>query len=260
MTLRHVLVEGPDDVAALCELSTRLLGCAGSPRAQGVPRPERSAVRLTSNGAEVQIRAATAAKDSIPRALVFGSLPPQLVDDEAQVDRVAFFFDPDADAPNAFVDRVDRELRKNLQRWIATREAPDRWTLARPNEAAVSLRAVAWGADGPPIGGLDDFQNLERLLCRVMGTAYPDLETCVAAWLAQITAKRRDLSLRAPKWKTAVLLWAALVDEAATSDAGIPSRFLGQHKHALGGDFFADHVAPRVQAAGLDEPLAWTFG
>lgn len=267
MTQRLVLVEGPDDVAALCELSARLFACSPEGRsASGAPRVERDVVRVTPGRVRVQLRAALNAKDGIPKALVaaFGSFGPQIESDEACIDRVAFLYDPDGDRPGAFVDRVHAELQ-TLQTgttpWKVTREpGGESWTLERASEAPVSLRGIAWTADGPVPGGLDDLHNLERLLCRVMGAAYPDQEPRVVAWLTEIRAARVSLGLKAPKWKAAVLLWAALVDEAATGDAGIASRFLGQHKRKGCDDFFATYVAPQVEGAGLRESLAWIFG
>lgn len=257
--MRLVLVEGPDDVAALIEIGRRKFraGQGGAPTA---PRLERTS-QLRLGDVTIALRSAPSGKDSLPEAVTkaFEQLPPQVAGDEARHDRLAFVFDPDGDAPDAFVDRVHTALSglaSVASPWEVTREAPERWLLRRAGEEAVALRGIAWRADGPTLGGLDDFQNLERLLCRVLGSAYPDLEPKVATWLGEIRAVRGPT--KALKWKAAVLLWAALVDEAATSDAGIASRFLGQHKFP-GGDGFGRFVAPQLEAVGLVESLAWVF-
>jgi len=258
---RLVLVEGPDDVAALLEIGKRMFGATAG-GVPGVPsRMERDAT-LTVGAATIAVRSAKNAKDGLPEAVMraVDQLPPLVAGDEARHDRVAFVFDPDGDPPNAFVDRVHGALgalSSVASPWSIARDASgDRWNLSRAGEEPLALRGVAWRADGLTLGGLDDLQNLERLLCRVLGAAYPALEPMVARWLGEVRAARPPA--KAIKWKAAVLLWAALVDEGATSDAGIASRFLGQHRFP-GGDGFARFVAPQLDAAGLREPLAWVF-
>jgi len=270
VTRRLVLVEGPDDVSALIELGQRMFKTAphksAGPATRGLQRDARLILARTT---EIELRSAPNAKDGIPIALVkaFQSFPVQIAGDESHSERVAFFYDPDKDPPGAFNNKVDQALQAlsiGATPWTVTREAKgDRWTLVRAGEAAISLRGIAWHGDGPVLDGLDNLQNLERLLCRVMGATYPEQETLVARWLDEIRTARLALDAKAtkpPKWKAAVLLWAALVDESATSDAGIASRFLGQHKPPGVDDFHATSVAPQIQASSLEEPLGWVFG
>lgn len=198
-------------------------------------------------------------------ATYFGGLPPLIIGDEALVDRVTFFFDPDDDEKDEFVNRVHSRLEglsTASPPWIASRNEPDlgRWTLARAGEPSVELRGIPWGAAGPVLDGLDDVQNLERLLCAVMGKAYPDQVARIAGWLDEIREFRASLHPgQRLKWKAAVLLWAALTDEQSTTDGGIPSRFLGQHKPPRTADFFEEYVRPELESQALHEGLAWVF-
>ena len=262
MSQRLVLVEGPDDVAALIEIGKRLFGATAGRVVGARLRLERDAT-LTVGATTIAVQAAKNAKDGIPEAVVraMETLPPQVAGDEARYDRVAFVFDPDGDRPGAFVDRVHGALgalSSVASPWLVTRDpGGETWSLSREAEESVALRGVAWRADGPTLGALDDLQNLERLLCRVLSASYPTLEPMIARWLAEIRATRQPT--KSLKWKAAVLLWAALVDEGATSDTGIASRFLGQHRFPGGDGGFARFVEPQIDAAGLREPLGWIF-
>lgn len=256
MTRRFVLVEGPDDVAAMQEIGKRLYNARAGSVAGGPGRAERAST-LTRGATTIELRAALNAKDGIPTALCawLESLAPQVEGDEARHDRVAFVFDPDGDAPGVFVHKMDHALR-GLPRWSVVREPEGvTWTLTREGESPIALRGVAWSASGPTLDGLADHQNLERLLCRVLGEAYPDWVPTVADWLATIGSRRAGKAL---KWKAAVLLWAACVDEGATGDAGIASRFLGQHKFP-GGEGFVRYVLPEIEKAGMRPSLDWIF-
>jgi len=257
MTRRYVLVEGPDDVAALQEIGKRLYNARAGSVTGGTGRAERAST-LALGATTIELRAALNAKDGIPTALCawLESLAPQVEGDETQHDRVAFVFDPDGDAPDAFVNKIDRML-KGLPSWTIVRQPEGAlWTLARADEPPVVLRGVPWNASGPTFGGLADHQNLERLLCRVLGSAYTDWAPIIAGWLDTIRAQRG--AGKSLKWKAAVLLWAACVDEGATGDAGITSRFLGQHKFP-GGDGFVRYVLPELEAAGMRAALDWIF-
>jgi hypothetical protein len=257
MTRRFVLVEGPDDVAALQEIGKRLYNARAGGIAGGPGRAERAST-LAVGATTIELRAALNAKDGIAAAMGawLESLAPQVEGDETRHDRVAFVFDPDGDAPDAFVNKVDRVLTA-LPTWSVVHRAEGAtWRLTRADEPPIELCGVAWNASGPPFDGLADHQNLERILCRVLGSAYAEWAPIVAGWLDTIRDKRG--AGKALKWKAAVLLWAACVDEGTTGDAGITSRFLGQHKFP-GGDGFQRYVLPELEASGMRSALDWIF-
>ncbi len=143
--------------------------------------------------------------------------------------------------------------------WSIRREAElDRWTLRRGQESPIEVRGVPWRTPTPIPDSLPDCQKLERVLCGVLSRAYPAGTQLVEGWLEEIRASRATFgNTRQIKWKAAVLLWAALVDESSTSEAGIASRFFGQHVHCTGADFFASFVQPALASASLVEALDW---
>lgn len=261
MTQRLVLVEGPDDLAALRELAERLFHVT---KAEQPPKPgaSRKTIFQTSAGVRIEISVGLNAKDGLPKAVATAirGLPPQMPGDEARTDKIAVLYDPDDDAPGAFEARVDKELNASLPLWAIQRSNFSCWNLRRGQEEPVELSLIAWKANGPVLDGLPDQQNLERLISQIMVLAYPNERTRIEGWLSDIQELRRRLtSSKAPKWKAAVLLWAALVDDQVTADAGMASRFFGQHTHGLGGDFFKDYVEPCIQASGLGKALEWVF-
>lgn len=260
MSQRLVLVEGPDDVAALRELGTRLF-LAKKKEQASKPGARRKEAFISPSGISIELSIGLNAKDGLPKAVLqaVNGLPAQISGDEARTEKMAVFYDPDADKPGDFEARIDKELKALASSWKVQKNTPGHWLLRRDQEEAIELRAIAWKGAGALLDGLPDEQNLERLICQIMGSAYAGEQQRIETWLTAIQGARPLLKLKAPKWKAATLLWAALVDDQATSEVGIASRFMGQHKYALGGDFFKDHIEPCVKASGLDEPLGWVF-
>ena len=99
------------------------------------------------------------------------------------------------------------------------------WTARREEGEELSLCAIPWRAPGPVVDGLPDNQNIERLLCAVAARAYPTEASIVERWLTKIQSVRN----KAPKWKAALHLWCALVDEGA-SETNAAARFLHDNR------------------------------
>lgn len=261
MSKRLVLVEGPDDLAALHEMAVRLF------QAQKVERPpkhgaSRGALFQSASGVLIDISVGLNAKDGLPKAVAgaIGGLPPQIRGDETRTDKIAVLYDPDDDQPGAFAGRIDKQLKTSLISWTIENKNPEHWALRRNTEEELELKSIAWNANVPVLDGLPDHQNLERLISQIMLSAYPNEKNRIEGWLSDIQNVRKSLPrAKVPKWKAAVLLWAALLDDQATSDVGITSRFFGQHSHGSGANFFNDFVKPSLQSSGMDQALSWVF-
>jgi hypothetical protein len=119
-----------------------------------------------------------------------------------------------------------------------------------PSHDAVFVRAIAWRANGATPVDLPDVQNLERLLDRIVGAAYPGDVSLIRRWLSEVVLARGG---KLPRWKAAIHLWCALRDEKA-SEHSAADRFLGQH------DMCKLHVEQALRETGLMAELEWLFG
>lgn len=233
MSLKMLLVEGPDDVNAIREIATRHFHAQKSSRR--APNP-RAAVFDTPRGNRVEVHPVENAKTGLVRTFVstLRGRAATPAGDPDDLTHVCILYDPDDDQPqNALANAVQKELDRDAGGWACTRAAippVDLWAATRGTDEHTELRVVPWLAPGPSVGGLVDVQNLDRLLCQVVSLAYPNELATIDSWLQRVHSCRATTpGLKAPKWKAATLLWAALIDDQAVTDAGIHARFFGQH-------------------------------
>lgn len=256
MSLRVVMVEGPDDVNALREIATRHLGAVKSSRK---PQNPRAAAFDTASGQTVEVHPVENAKSALPKTFAsrLRGRPATTPEDSEHLTHLAILYDPDEDRPtNKLALDVAREIERTPQGWQLTPiedATVDAWTAKRSDAERIELRVIPWTAPGPAYGGLVDGQNLDRLLNHVAALTYPSELATVDAWLTLIHERRDALSLKAPKWKAATLLWAALVDDQAVTDAGIHARFFGQHGACV------PHVKAALEATKLWDELRALF-
>lgn len=255
MTVRRILCEGPEDIAALREIATRHFGAkperGGGPSGAG---QERAVTLTLANGSKVMASTAKGAKSALAPALAefLEGLPPLAGDPSPdRYSRVLVLFDPDADSIGTFCDGLEDAVR--ITKWTLhplTSGRPGRgwWARRDPGERLL-VEARAWSTTGDVLDGLADEQNLERVLCQVLARAYPDDVEWVAARLDEIR-QRRD---KVPRWKAAVHLWCALVDDKA-DELSAPARFLGQHKACK------PHVRDVLETGGVLRDLRGVLG
>lgn len=207
-----------------------------------------------TNGATLKLTAVRNAKSGLPAALAtsLNALAPFA--GERSQDRTTHLitlFDPDGDGETRFHKELQSTVQKASPDWalqpitVQKRSGAAWWARRNPGER-VFVRALAWSADGGVLDGLRDEHNLERVLCRVLARAYPNDVTLVADWLTEITRRRNN---KPPRWKAAIHLWSALVDEKATEHTAA-ARFFGQH------DLCAPHVVDVLKETGIYGELA----
>ncbi len=257
MTDRFIFVEGPDDVAALNELGTRMFGARAGGAAH-TPKGESSLI--STSGIRLRVVSANTRSrlgEHLVKAL--RALPPQVQGDEARTEQMFVCFDPDEDTIEAFATTIERALNALDGPWSVAAAHPLAWTVRHASDEPITVALVPWATEPtPPIGGLHDVINLDRLLHDVLARAYPSEVARIGGWLDAIAQFRATQpKVRKPKWKATILLWAALVDDQATTERGLASRFLGQHDAMP--KFFDTAVRPTLVATGLDRALAPLF-
>lgn len=224
---RRVLCEGPEDISALREIAKRYFQAESITSPTSGAGQERTAMLRTVEGQLVRITAGTGGKSSLPAnvATLLAGLPPQQGQrGDDRTASVSVIFDPDDDRASTFYSDVDSTVLRDAPTWQLKEITPGRFRASRGAAERVLIRLIHWRADNTVLNGLPDVQDLDRLLCQIAGSAYPADETLVRGWLAQI-AQRPG---RAPKWKAAVHLWCALIEERAT-EVSAAARFLGQN-------------------------------
>jgi hypothetical protein len=163
--------------------------------------------------------------------------------DKPEEDRLAIVFDPDVRSVAELEEAVDSTLRLGGFTWVP--DTMDR--LITVGARTMLLRIIPWRSPDPVVGGLDDKQNLDRLLCAVAARAFPADAPIVTRWLGEA----RDAG-KQPGWKAAVHLWCALVAEKQ-SETNAAAHFLHQDKTCR------QHVQPTLALASLETDAAWLF-
>lgn len=233
-----IFTEGPDDVAALTELLIR----HGKRRVRTDPpsNDQRSTATTRERMHQLAIYSEepTGVKTGTIKIVAVvqeNVLPARMATEIANLPihdpggperRFALVYDPDAWTVEDFEAAVSEALAAKATDW-AIQQSGSSWTLQREGES-VLLRAIPWCIDGDVLDSLPDVQNLERVLCTVLGETYPSGVTTVAECIERFREQRKQLGIdRDLSWKAAIHLWCALVDDAAT-DSTAPKRFLGQ--------------------------------
>lgn len=255
MSRREILCEGPEDLAALREVAGRCFGATPLPadRQAGGAGADRRVDLCVAGVHVLRLTAVRNAKSALPHAAAtqLATLPPIEGDrTSSRLTALGVLFDPDGDAERVFHAEMNGAFAKEAKDWsFQTLEVGARggaaWIARRAAGERVLVRALAWRADGEVLDGLRDEQNMERVMCRILADAYPADVELVAGWLAEITRRRRAV----PRWKAAVHLWSALVDEKATEHTA-PARFFGQH------DACRPCVQPVLDRVGLLREIA----
>lgn len=252
MTRRLVLCEGPDDVAALRELALYVFKAIAEKQSiAGTPGGEPRTQKLRAGQIAIEIKASRAGKSGLIKMIgeSLAALGPQDgPPEEAKVRRIAAVFDPDEEPVTAFHKGVASSVAREAPDWRLVQVGSGTWLARRMPGERVQVRAIPWRAPGPVVDGLADHQNLERLLCAVAKAAYPAEAAIVERWLTEITT----VSGKTPKWKAALHLWCALVDQSA-SELNAATRFLHQN-----GDC-KPHVSPALEKVGLLRALRPLF-
>lgn len=256
MTTRWILCEGPEDVAAVREIATRFFGAKKDSARGGLsPGAGREERLRTPRQALIRLTAVPNAKSALPEQLAaaLSGMPPQTgAWGDERVRRLVVLYDPDEEGELRFVGRLGDALRTKAADWTIQGLSSQRggaWLMRRA-DAKILVRALAWRADGDDHRDLPRVQNLERVLCRVLGLAYPAEVEIIDRWLAEIGRWRgSDPKRRAMKWKASIHLWSALVADHATMQ-GAPDQFLGQH------DPCKPHVELVLRESGLYREFA----
>lgn len=230
-----IITEGPDDVAALTEILFRFFNARTAKSASPIVRERQQTLRLFEADKVTPLGELTItalANDGAIDDLLVAKIRAQ-PSDGADKERFALVYDPDERSVSDCEARFDGRIRAlEASGWTVER-SNSVWKLVRaepPTET--SVRAIAWQGrcDTPPC--LPDRQNLERLLCTINESTWPQGKTTVTRWLTEIDAQRAVLGVAGkPTWKTAIHLWCALVDDKA-SEAAVVKRFLGQNEAA----------------------------
>ena len=253
MSRRTIFCEGPDDLAALREIATRLLGATVL---HGMPTGGASLERIAQLQLEegtVEVKAGGGKSELARRgALYLETLPP--VPDIVQV---SLLFDPDDEPVERFFASVPRAIHEHAPSWTLV-DAPERagcWRATRQEGESIVVAAVAWWGDVEVLDGLSDAQSLERVILSVARRALSEEEL---AFLVRVLEGIHALPGRRPTWKAAVHVLCALTD-AKTPGHAMAQRFLGQNKS------FRPHVEGTLgetQGSGgavLRDELAFMF-
>lgn len=258
MTKRIVLCEGPDDLNALRAIAQHRRWAKPAPQGLAGAGQERMVV-LQADAVRVEIKvpskargAAGEGKSALARFVAdeLHDLRSQVSpSDESRVSLVSVVFDPDDEEVADFHAEIARAVREHARAWtLVDAAAPGIWTATREAGEVVDVRAVHWRAPGGVLDGLPDQANLERLLCAVLASAYPEDHARVAEWLTQIGERRAAARRKPPTWKTAIHLWLATVYDKA-DEHNAASRFLHQQ------DECKPHVQPVLDQVGLLDDL-----
>lgn len=253
MSKRTIFCEGPDDLAALREVATRLLGATSL---RGVPTGGASLDRIARfelEGSTIEVKAGGGKSQLAQRgALYLETLPPA-----PGVAQISLLFDPDDDPVASFFASVPPMVRDHAPSWTLTDEPSKAgcWRASRDGDDPVVLAAVAWWGDVGVLDGLSDTQSLERLILSVAQRAVSAEEL---AFIVDVLEGIHALPNRRATWKAAVHVLCALTDTKTPVHAAA-QRFLGQNKS------FRPHVADalgEIRGPGevaLRDELAFMF-
>lgn len=248
---RAVLCEGPDDVAALRELSISLFGATvlRRPTTAG-PAGESRQLYLTVGQNEIVVTACRNGKSGLPGLLV-AQLSQMPIKDRPEdpyfLQCITVLFDPDDEPSEMMYARLAEEVSAKATAW-RLEGRPGDWSAHRNTDETVSVRAIPWRSPGDVVDGLPDKQNLERLLCHVAATAYPNEARIVERWLGEIPRGKQE-----PSWKAALHLWCALIEPKA-SESTAPARFLHQNQTCQ------PHVRGAIEHVSLLRDLSAALG
>jgi len=248
----QVLCEGPDDIAALREIACLLFAARIQPfdRRAGAAGGPRSACLLVGQN-EVRVSASDSGKSKLPSMLAtaLSQIPPQKQGKDADaLQRITVLYDPDDEPAESMCTKLTNQVAAEAKEW-ALEGGGDEWRARRSSDGlTLVVRAVPWRAPGDVVDGLEDKQNLERLLCFVAAAAYPNKATVVERWLGEMSSAGGQ-----PSWKAALHLWCALVEVKAT-EANAPARFLRQNEDCR------PHVKPTLENVSLLRDLSVAFG
>ena len=249
MSVRILLCEGPDDIAALRELGTWLLGASVTriPASAGAAGQERKSALTTKSNHRVDLIAASG-KSKLPDrvATLLATLSPQVPGDPEETSDIGVVFDPDGGDPDVdFLPAVEAAIAAGAPGWTLSKGSGS-WLAQRAVAERVNVHFLPWRGTTDPFDGLGAEQSLERLLCSIGSAAYPAEAKLVESWLDAFPSTRKRT------WKSAVHLWCALV-ESDQNEATAPTRFLHQNKECK------PHVRPLLERLGLLEPLRPLF-
>jgi len=155
-----------------------------------------------------------------------------------------------------FHAELEEAVREHATAWtLAVAGAPGVWVAERNLEDRVEVRAVDWRAPGGVLDGLPDEKNLERLLCAVLASAYPEEAPKVERWLTEIGEARAQArpALKSATWKAAIHVWLALIYEKV-DEINAATRVLHQQ------DRCKSHVEPILEQVGLLRDLLPLLG
>ena len=174
---RVVLCEGPSDITALREIAISLFGAKvlRNPPSAGPGGVSRKLL-LAIQANEVEITAVERAKSGLPEALATQLLGLPVEDratDPNALERITVLFDPDDESPEKMYARLAAQVSAEAKAWKLEGKPGD-WVARRDASESVALRAVPWRSPGDVVDGLPDYQNLERLICHIAASAYPD--------------------------------------------------------------------------------------
>lgn len=185
-------------------------------------------LRLMAGRVVVELKVAQSAKTTLigETKTMLETLAPHTRDPEdGHVSRLACVFDPDSDPREVFEAEMDSALSSLGPRWrVRMRQSRHRWIVARDDRYRVVVQAIAWRAPPQRTAVLPDHQNLERLMCEIARTAYPQEAALADRWLAEMGAATKK-----HPWKSAMHLWCALVEPKADEHSA-PARFLHQNR------------------------------
>ncbi|MGD0090551.1 MAG: hypothetical protein ABSE73_11580 [Planctomycetota bacterium] len=204
-----IVVEGPDDLAALRELFDR---CFGAQKGGAVAAREHA---FRWKDAETRILMANG-KDKMPNLIAhrIRDLPSA----DWPFTQMGICFDPDRHPD----EQVLTWLRKNCKV-----EAPwnaDGMCQARVADMNLEIVALRWDL-GPVFDQLKDLRNLERVALAVLAKTDPSEGKLIEELLEKVDSAKKPIS-----WKTAFRLWAAIRYADSDPDTG------GAMAHVFGQD------------------------
>jgi hypothetical protein len=248
---RVVLCEGPSDITALREIGISLFGAkvlGNRPMAGAAGEPRKLFLAVQGNG--VEITAVECAKSGLPEALATKLLGLPVEDrasDPNALERITVLFDPDDESPDKMYARLADQVSAEAKAWKLEGKPGD-WVVRRNSSESITLRAVPWRSPGDVVDGLPDCQNLERLICHIAASAYPEQAKIVERWLGEI-----PFAGNKPSWKAALHLWCALVEPKA-DESNAAAKFLHQNATCQ------PHVSAALEQVSLFKDLSLALG
>jgi hypothetical protein len=248
---RVVLCEGPSDIAALREIAILLFGAKvqRNPPSAG-PAGEARKLLLAIQANEVEITAVERAKSGLPEALATKLLGLPVEDratDPHALERITVLFDPDDESPDKMYAHLADQVSAEAKAWKLEGKPGD-WVARRNANESLALHAVAWRSPGDVVDGLPPYQNLERLICHIAASAYPEQAKIVERWLGEIPPNGKK-----PSWKAALHLWCALVEPKA-DESNAAAKFLHQNAACQ------PHVRAAMEQVSLFKDLSLALG